>query len=100
MSEADKQAFEKELRAYVGRVVGPPAAARDAVNDSMIRQWCDAMGETHPAYLDAEAAAGTVHGGIVAPPTMLQAWVMGGWAMHEGFDEPRDEHSSLGSARV
>jgi len=95
MSSADKQAFEKELRAYVGRATGPPAIARDPVNEAMIRQWCDAMGETHPAYLDADAASAGIHGGIVAPPTMLQAWTMGGWEMHEGFDEPRDEQQRL-----
>ena len=42
----------------------------------MIRHWCEAMGDTNPVYIDAEAAAASVHGGIVAPPTMLQAWVM------------------------
>ena len=39
----------------------------------MIRHWCEAMGDRNPVYTDAEAARGTVHGGIVAPPTMLQA---------------------------
>ena len=95
MSTLDKKAFEKEMRSYVGRATGPPAVARDPVNEAMIRQWCDAMGERHPAYLDAEAARSGVHGGIVAPPTMLQAWTMGGWAMHQGFDEPRDEQQRL-----
>jgi uncharacterized OB-fold protein/acyl dehydratase len=61
----------------------------------MIRQWCDAMGETHPAYLDGEAAKQSAHGEIVAPPTMLQAWVMEGWSMHEGYDEPKNEQHRL-----
>ncbi|MHA7836095.1 MAG: bifunctional MaoC family dehydratase N-terminal/OB-fold nucleic acid binding domain-containing protein [bacterium] len=95
MNDEKKQALEAEIRSYVGRPIGPPVTGRDPVNEPMIRQWCDAMGETHPAYLDPEAAKQTVHGEIVAPPTMLQAWVMEGWTMHEGYDEPRNEQQRL-----
>jgi len=95
MNENEKKAFETQLRTYVGRPIGPPAVGRDPVNEPMIRQWCDAMGETHPAYLDASAAKKTVHGEIKAPPTMLQAWVMEGWPMHEGYDEPKNEQHRL-----
>ncbi len=80
-----KQALEAEIRSYVGKPIGPAVTGRDPINEPMIRQWCDAMGETHPAYLDAEAAAKTVHGEIVAPPTMLQAWVMEGWDHARGL---------------
>ncbi len=55
---------------------GPPA--RDPVNRPMIHHWCDAIGDTNPIYSDEEAAAASVHGHIVAPPTMLQTWGMGG----------------------
>ena len=34
------------------------------------------MGDKNPVYLDEDAAKASVHGGVVAPPTMLQAWVM------------------------
>ena len=95
MNDEKRKAFEVELRSYVGKAIGPPIVARDAVNAPMIRQWCDAMGETHPAYLDEASAAKTVHGELVAPPTMLQAWVMEGWVMHEGYDEPRNEQHRL-----
>lgn len=95
MTPEQKQAFEQELRAYVGKQIGPPVVARDPVNLPMIRQWCDAMGERHPAYGSPESAKQTVHGEVVAPPTMLQAWVMEGWAMHEGYDEPRNEQHRL-----
>ena len=64
MSTQDKAAFEDELRAYVGRAVGPPVGGRDPVNLAMIRQWCDAMGEEHPAYLDTDAAGETAHGEV------------------------------------
>lgn len=95
MNESEKKAFEAELRGFVGRPIGPPMTGRDAVNEPMIRQWCDAMGETSLVYLDPVAAKGTVHGELKAPPTMLQAWVMEGWSMHEGYDEPRNEQHRL-----
>lgn len=95
MSDEKKKALEAQIRAFVGKPIGPVVVGRDPVNEPMIRQWCDAMGETHPAYLDADAAKKTVHGEIVAPPTMLQAWVMEGWAMHEGYDEPKNEQHRL-----
>jgi len=38
------------------------------------------MGDTLPIYTDADAASKTVHGGVIAPPVMLQAWVMRGIA--------------------
>jgi hypothetical protein len=65
------------LDAWIGRE-GEPVAARDAVNPAMIRHWCDAVGDRNPVYTDPEFAAKSVHGAIVAPPTMLQAWSMAG----------------------
>jgi uncharacterized protein len=70
--------FLSELRSFEGREVGPPWLAPDAVNAPMIRHWCDAIGDTNPVYTDAVAASASVHGGLVAPPTMLQAWAMRG----------------------
>jgi uncharacterized OB-fold protein/acyl dehydratase len=68
----------ERLRAFVGRPVGPPHRARDPVNQPMIRHWCDAVGDANPVYTDPEAAAASRHGGIIAPPAMLQAWTMRG----------------------
>ena len=56
----------------------PPRAAPDPVNLPMIRHWAEAMGDTNPVYTDAEAAAASVHGGLVAPPAMAQVWTMRG----------------------
>jgi uncharacterized OB-fold protein/acyl dehydratase len=81
MTKMSKQELEKALQAYAGVEIGPAQEARDAVNEAMIRQWCDAMGDLNPVYTDAEAAVASVHGGIVAPPTMLQAWVLRGIEM-------------------
>ena len=50
------------------------------MNAPMIRHWCEAMGDTNPIYLDDAAARAAGRPGIVAPPTMLQAWVMWGLA--------------------
>jgi uncharacterized OB-fold protein/acyl dehydratase len=44
----------------------------------MIRHWCEAIGDRNPVYTDSEFASASTHGGIVAPPTMLQAWTMRG----------------------
>lgn len=70
--------FQSAISAFIGRELGPPMAAPDEVNQAMIRHWCEALGDTNPIYVNPEAAAASVHGGIVAPPAMLQAWVMMG----------------------
>jgi acyl dehydratase len=73
----DSDALTRALRAFIGRP-GAPEIARDAVSQPMIRHWCDAMEDANPAYLDAAFAARSVHGAIVAPPAMLNAWTMPG----------------------
>jgi uncharacterized OB-fold protein/acyl dehydratase len=74
----EREELERRLRSYVGREIGPPQRAEDEVNPAMIRHWCQAMGDRNPAYTDPAAAARSLHGGIVAPPAMLQAWTMPG----------------------
>ena len=68
----------EQLKAFEGREVGAPEVGPDPVNQPMIRHWVEAIGDDNPVYTDADAAAASVHGGIVAPPVMLQAWVMRG----------------------
>ncbi len=63
---------------FVGKPIGEPYVARDPVNLPRIRAWCDALGDRNPVYTDEERARESIHGGIVAPPTMLQAWTMKG----------------------
>ncbi len=70
----------ERLRAFEGVERGGAHLSRDPVNQPMIRHWCDAIGDRNPVYVDPEFAARSVHGGIVAPPTMLQAWTMPGLA--------------------
>jgi acyl dehydratase len=69
-----KLTFEQRLRGYVGQEAEPPIEGRDPVNAAMIRAWCDAIGDNNPIYTNPEVARKSVHGGIVAPPTMIQAW--------------------------
>ncbi|MEU5433966.1 OB-fold domain-containing protein [Streptomyces sp. NPDC020719] len=57
------------LKAYEGKATGSVGIGKDLVNEPMIRHWCEAMGDTNPAYRGPDA---------IAPPTMLQAWTMGG----------------------
>jgi uncharacterized OB-fold protein/acyl dehydratase len=70
--------LQERLKAFEGRRVAGPTPARDPVNQPMIRHWCDAVDDRNPVYTDPEFANASVHAGIVAPPTMLQAWTMRG----------------------
>lgn len=66
------------LEKYVGRRDGGTRSCPYPVNEAMIHHWCDAIGDRSSSYLDPDFAATSIHGGIVAPPTMLQAWTMPG----------------------
>ncbi len=80
----------EDLRKRVGEQ-GAPLAARDAVNQAMIRHWCDAMEDHSPVYIDPEYAARSLHGGIVAPPAMLNAWTMQGLIPRRPADPARSD---------
>jgi len=74
----DSEAFQARLAELAGKPSGDPERARDPVNPAMIRHWCDAIDDRNPVYTDPEFAAHSVHGGLVAPPAMLQVWTMRG----------------------
>ncbi|MFF8697150.1 bifunctional MaoC family dehydratase N-terminal/OB-fold nucleic acid binding domain-containing protein [Streptomyces sp. NPDC015144] len=61
------------LKAFEGRPAATAGTGKDPVNAPMIRHWCEAMGDGNPAYTGPDA---------IAPPTMLQAWTMGGLSGH------------------
>jgi hypothetical protein len=65
-----------------------PRLARDPVNLPMIRNWVEAIGDQNPVYTDAEFAAASVHGGLVAPPAMAQVWTMPGLHAARAGDDP------------
>lgn len=81
MTPEETTAFEEQIYAFVGRENGPPKKGNDDVNEAMIRQWAEIMGDESAVYTDAQAAAGTSKGGLIAPPSMLQAWSMEGYPM-------------------
>ncbi|WP_180686075.1 bifunctional MaoC family dehydratase N-terminal/OB-fold nucleic acid binding domain-containing protein [Streptomyces gossypiisoli] len=70
------------LKAYEGRPATLAGTGKDPVNLPMIRHWCEALGDTNPAYTGP---------GAIAPPTMLQAWTMGGLAGHTTRTPAYDE---------
>ncbi|MER6627914.1 OB-fold domain-containing protein [Streptomyces sp. NPDC000987] len=65
--------LEARLKAYEGRAAAVACRGKDPVNAPMIRHWCEALGDAHPAYAGPDP---------VAPPTMLQVWTMGGLSGH------------------
>jgi len=76
--DTDKAALAARLKEFEGREAGAPEIGADPVNQPMIRHWVEAVGDENPVYTDPAAAERSVHGEIVAPPVMLQAWVMRG----------------------
>ncbi|MGW8762389.1 bifunctional MaoC family dehydratase N-terminal/OB-fold nucleic acid binding domain-containing protein [Streptomyces sp. NPDC055815] len=82
---AEDALYELLVR-YEGRPAAVGGTGKDPVNLPMIRHWCEAMGDTHPAYAGPEA---------VAPPTMLQAWTMGGLSGHTDRSEAYEELFAL-----
>lgn len=76
VAEAEVDALWERLHALVGQPMGPPSQAPDPVNRPMIRHWVDAFDDRNPVYEDEAFAQRTRFGGLVAPPAMLQTWIM------------------------
>ncbi|MCE3035638.1 bifunctional MaoC family dehydratase N-terminal/OB-fold nucleic acid binding domain-containing protein [Streptomyces sp. CMSTAAHL-2] len=74
--------IQARLAAYEGLSAATTGTGRDPVNLPMIRHWCEAMGDTSPAYRGP---------GAIAPPAMLQAWTMAGLSGHGDRSGPYDE---------
>ena len=69
-------------------VVAKPRAGRDPVNQPMINNWVEAIGDRNPIYTDEAAARDAGHPGIVAPPAMIQVWTMFGLGGERPTDDP------------
>ena len=84
---------DEEIRAAAERIkaagAGAPRLGRDPVNQPMINNWVEAIGDANPVYTDPGFAAASVHGGLVAPPAMAQVWTMGG--LHPKVPERSDD---------
>ena len=65
-----------------------PQVGRDPVNQPLINNWLEALGDKNPIYVDEEAARAAGHPGIVAPPAMIQVWTMGGLGRRRADDDP------------
>ncbi|MBV8929846.1 MAG: bifunctional MaoC family dehydratase/OB-fold nucleic acid binding domain-containing protein [Mycobacteriaceae bacterium] len=65
-----------------------PRTGRDPVNQPMINNWLEAIGDRNPIYVDAAAAGAAGHPGIVAPPAMIQVWTMMGLGGERPDDDP------------
>lgn len=71
-----------------------PRPARDPVNQPMINNWVEAIGDRNPIYADTEIAR-ELYGGPVAPTAMAQVWTM------YGLDPERPAHDPLhGTMRI
>ena len=96
MSTDDAAAAIREAAARVAVAgEGGSRSAPDPVNLPMIRHWAQAMGDDNLVYLDAEFAARSVHGGLVAPPAMTQVWTMRGLHSRDDGSEPADPLGSM-----
>ncbi|MFE7581357.1 bifunctional MaoC family dehydratase N-terminal/OB-fold nucleic acid binding domain-containing protein [Streptomyces gardneri] len=85
-AESAADGLYERIAVYEGRSAATAGVGKDPVNLPMIRHWCEAMGDAHPAYEGP---------GAVAPPTMLQAWTMGGLSGHGDRSEAYDELFAL-----
>jgi len=104
-SGAGSAAADAAIRQAAARIAAAgesrPRPARDPVNLPMIRNWAEAIGDANPVYTDAEAAARSVHRGLVAPPAMAQVWTMRGLQPAAGqpdAGQPDDDPLGLMSA--
>ncbi len=53
-----------------------PYCSFNAVSRVQIWQWCSAMGDRNPLYLDDAYRSRLGLGGVIAPPAMMQMWTM------------------------
>ncbi len=81
--------LDEQLQSFVGLSAGPASRGQDPVNLPMIRHWVEAMGDYNPVYVDDAAAKEAGFPGIIAPPTMLQAWIMRGLRTSQQADLER-----------
>lgn len=72
-----------------------PRLGRDPVNQPMINNWVEALGDTNPIYVDEAAARTAGFDGIVAPPAMAQVWTMLGLGGQRPADDPMEATNAL-----
>lgn len=92
--------LDEALQSFIGMVAGPRTRAPDSVNLPMIRHWVEAMGDHNPVYVDEAAAREAGFEGIIAPPTMLQAWIMRGLRASLEVEEARAKGVANGDSVI
>ncbi|HEY6427127.1 MAG TPA: MaoC family dehydratase N-terminal domain-containing protein, partial [Acidimicrobiales bacterium] len=85
-----------ELAELVGQEAGAPSLSWDPVNVPMIRHWVEAMGDENPVYVSDEAAQAAGFDRLIAPPAMLQAWIMRGLKASDEVEAARAAGTSQG----
>ena len=75
MSSMDEQGEQQKLATLTGKRLGPYRGF-NPVNRAQVWQWCTAMGDNNPLYLDDEYRKQTEFESLVAPPAMMQVWTM------------------------
>jgi acyl dehydratase len=60
-------------RARVGQRVGRPTPFVEVANQDAIRHWAHGIGDLNPLYTDEAYARASVHGDLLAPPSMVCA---------------------------
>ncbi len=87
---SDARPLDDTLQSFVGRTAGPATRGSQPVNAPMIEHWVEAMGDFNPVYVDDGAARAAGLPGVIAPPTMLQAWIMRGLRASLDADAARE----------
>ena len=93
------EALQEKFDSFAGQATGPPMKGSEPVNRPMIRHWVEAMGDYNPVYLDEAAAKDAGFPGVIAPPTMLQAWTMRGLRLHQDVNAARKAGRSSGTVQ-
>ncbi len=66
---------ELDLSSLTGHRTGPYCSF-NAVSRAQVWQWCSAMGDRNPLYLDDDYRSRVGFDRVVAPPAMMQMWTM------------------------
>jgi len=86
MTETER--IEAAAERIAAQGMSAPVPGRDPVNQAMVNNWTEALGDDNPVYTDRRFAELSVHRGLVAPPAMAQVWTMRGLHGTRADDDP------------
>ena len=75
MSKTEAAEQHLDLQELTGRRLGP-YLSHNPVSRVQVWQWCCAMGDRNPLYLDDSYRSKAGFDRVVAPPAMMQMWTM------------------------